>query len=282
MHVRDENKSKEHKHNRHCTFSFIKLTSESKTKSIIAKNRNLLIFLLRGEIFFMTDSLGKHVLREMDFLFIQSLLPVKLCIKPETRLVMLSIGHSVITEGLNVPVDHSPESRENQFFIRQINNPLLLFLNQLAIYFQDGVGDEDTLYELKLRELAFILKEYYAEDIDFSCFSTHTSSEGDFKEKVMMSFMKAKTVVELAELCGYGLKSFQRMFNLHFGETPYQWMRKQMASHIEARLLDSAVPIKQIVAEFGFSSVSHFNTFCKKYFGATPKKVRNNSYKKKA
>lgn len=38
--------------------------------------------------------------------------------------------------------------------------------------------------------------------------------------------------------------------------------------------MEEDVPVKVIVDEFGFSSQSHFNTFCKRYLGGTPKQIR--------
>ncbi|MGL4331291.1 MAG: helix-turn-helix domain-containing protein [Bacteroidales bacterium] len=284
MHIRDEDKSIGDKCNKvghDSLFSFIELTTESKSKSIILKNRNLLIFLLKGEAVFTSEQSNNRILHEREFLFLQSSRSVMLCMKPNTRIVKLGLRYPVFLSAsdsyYNSDGDYINDEPDDIFEIRSMNDHLSLYFDQIELYYQDGMGHHNTLHDLKLRELAFILKEYYSEEICFSCLSDQVVRNSEFKDKVMESYLKARTVVELAEICGYGLKSFQRMFNLHFGETPYQWMRKQMSSHIEAKLKDSSIPIKQIVAEFGFSSVSHFNTYCKKYFGATPKRFRDKS-----
>lgn len=284
MHITDEHKSEEFMSDGRCPdciFSFMELATVSKSKSIILKNRSLVIFLLKGEVLLINENQESHIIREGEFLLIQSSISVKICMKPNTRLVKLGVRHPIDAVASSVLVNDENQSDlselKNNFVIRTMNDHLTLYFNQIELYFQDGMTSHNVLHELKLKELSFILKEYYDEDILFSCLPEYVTQSSEFKNKVFESYLKAKTVVELAELCGYGLKSFQRMFNLHFGETPYQWMRKQMANHIEAKLKDSSIPIKQIVAEFGFSSVSHFNTFCKKYFGMTPKKVRNKS-----
>lgn len=284
MHITDGSKSEEGTSERRCQdciFSFMELTTESKSKSIILKNKSLLIFLLKGEIALTSEDHGGFILQEKEFLLIQSSMSVKLCMKPNSRLVKLGFRYPL--SGSDSPILEKEKKHaicselKNEVVVRSMNDHLTLYFNQIELYFQDGMTNHNALHDIKLKELSFILKEYYEEDILFSCLPESVTGGSQFKDKVTETYLKAKTVVELAEMCGYGLKSFQRMFNLHFGETPYQWMRKQMAKHIEEKLKDPSIPIKQIVAEYGFSSVSHFNTFCKKYFGMTPKKVRNKS-----
>ena len=87
-------------------------------------------------------------------------------------------------------------------------------------------------------------------------------------------YLEARTVQELADKCGYGLKTFQRLFYSCFSEVPSKWLMKQKAQHVKARLLDRDIPIKVILDEFGFSTYANFCNYCKRYVGDTPRNIR--------
>ena len=281
MHRKDEDKSQDcrpYKVDSGSLFTIVELGNESRSKSIESECDNLLLFLLHGELFIDNDVVGKQRLKKKEFAFLQAPLSVKLDIKPFSCALILS--YRDLLWMYNSETGVRPENEFNDKYccnnlILSIKEPWALFLNQLVCYFNDGVSFCENLHDIKLRELSFIFNKYYSEEVVIKSFQQNISIALDFQTKVLNSYLEAKTVVDLADRCGYGLKSFQRMFKLYFGETPYKWMRKQMAVVIESKLRDTEIPIKQIVSDYGFSSVSHFNTYCKKYFHATPKQVRS-------
>lgn len=87
-------------------------------------------------------------------------------------------------------------------------------------------------------------------------------------------YRKATNTEELAELCGYGLHTFRRLFKKEFGVPVYQWLIKKRAENIRYRLSQSFVPLTDIIDEFNFSSAQHFSSFCKQYLGDTPGNLR--------
>ena len=103
----------------------------------------------------------------------------------------------------------------------------------------------------------------------------HLYKDLAFDTLVRRNYEHAKTVQELANLCGYSLPNFKKLFTKHFDVPPYRWMLQQKSAKIKNRLLDKKVPIKAIAAEFGFTDQSHLNAYCKQYFNATPLQIRN-------
>ncbi|WP_459188685.1 helix-turn-helix transcriptional regulator [Parabacteroides sp. APC149_11_2_Y6] len=103
-----------------------------------------------------------------------------------------------------------------------------------------------------------------------SFFHPMTDEQVPFKSLVLTHYRKANSTEELADLCGYGVHTFRRVFKSEFGTPVYRWLIQKRAEHIKYRLLQVYIPFVDIMDEFNFSSPQHFNSFCKKYLGDTP------------
>ena len=101
-----------------------------------------------------------------------------------------------------------------------------------------------------------------------------TDEQVPFRNLVLTHYRKANNTEELAELCGYGIHTFRRVFKKEFDIPVYQWLIKKRAENIRYRLSQSFVPLTDIIDEFNFSSAQHFNSFCKQYLGDTPGNLR--------
>lgn len=130
------------------------------------------------------------------------------------------------------------------------------------------------IQDLKRKELSILFKELYTYVQIESIILELYSNSKDFKSQIRYYLPKIKTVNEFAQLCGYSRKTFERMFKEHFGMNPSQMILRQKKEKTLAMLADSNIPIKVIVANLGFASASHLNTFCRKEFGVTPSVLR--------
>jgi AraC-like DNA-binding protein len=81
-------------------------------------------------------------------------------------------------------------------------------------------------------------------------------------------------VEELAQLGGYTLSTFRRIFNNVFHEPVYEWMLARRKEGILDDLNNSECSISEICYKYGFESLPHFSNFCKKSFGASPRNLR--------
>jgi len=130
------------------------------------------------------------------------------------------------------------------------------------------------LLSLKRKELAFVLGYYYS-DYDLSSL-VHPLSKyvNSFQYFVIQNYKKVKTVEELAQLGGYTLSTFRRIFNNVFHEPVYEWMLARRKEGILDDLNNSEYSISEICYKYGFESLPHFSNFCKKSFGASPRNLR--------
>lgn len=152
----------------------------------------------------------------------------------------------------------------------QICPPLNKFLELIILYLKDGMIC-GSLQEEKQEELFLLLGAYYSQ-VELAQFlkSLSLRNENNFRKFVQMNSLKAKSVDELAKLCGCTPSVFKKMFKELFSEPVYQWMLKQKADTLRDKLAEEGINLKELVCEFGFSSPAHFTKFCKKWLGATP------------
>lgn len=91
---------------------------------------------------------------------------------------------------------------------------------------------------------------------------------------LIQNYKKVKTVEELAQLGGYTISTFRRIFNSVFHEPVYEWMLARRKENVLDDLQNSECTISEICYKYGFESLPHFSNFCKKSFGASPRNLR--------
>lgn len=142
----------------------------------------------------------------------------------------------------------------------------------------NGYLDDDThepaLWGLKHKELIWLFTKYYTPEDLRLFFHPMTDEDVPFKTLVLAHYRKAEYTDALAEMCGYGLYTFRRIFKKEFGMSPYKWLMAKRAEHIRHRLSLPYIPFADIIEEFHFSSAGHFSNFCKQYLGDTPTNLR--------
>lgn len=154
-----------------------------------------------------------------------------------------------------------------------INERVESYLSFLDTCMSDGL--KCTYYfELKSKEFYFLLRAYYSKKDLLGFFYPLISHDISFSEYVIKNHYKAKTVQELADLMHYSLSGFQKRFKKVFGVSAYHWMKEERSKLIYHEINGTNKSFKEISDEYGFSSPSHFNDFCKSNFGSTPGIIR--------
>lgn len=166
-------------------------------------------------------------------------------------------------------------------YILSINERVKDFLSLLDTCMNDGLKCT-YFFELKTKEFYFLLRAYYPKDELLLFFYPIINRDVPFSELVLKNHHKAKTVQELATLTNYSLSGFQKRFKKTFGISAYQWMKEARSKSIFYQINRTSKSFKEISEEFGFSSPSHFNDFCKTSFGATPGIIRGRKTKTKS
>jgi AraC-like DNA-binding protein/quercetin dioxygenase-like cupin family protein len=174
---------------------------------------------------------------------------------------------------LDVLLREKTDGFEPDLYYLDINERVESFLSFLDICMTDGL--KCTYYfELKAKEFYFLLRAYYEKADLLGFFYPLLSKDISFSDLVIKNHYKAKTVQELADLTHYSLSGFQKRFKKVFGVSAYHWMKDVRSKSIYHQISSTEKSFKEISDEYGFSSPSHFNDFCKVHFGTTPGRIR--------
>lgn len=95
-------------------------------------------------------------------------------------------------------------------------------------------------------------------------------------EKVTKHYTKAKNTGHLADLCGYSLSTFRRLFREEFGTTPHEWLKGLRKDKVKKLLTQTDLPLLEVAEVCGFVSQSYLTEFCQMNFGASPGEIRKN------
>ena len=95
-------------------------------------------------------------------------------------------------------------------------------------------------------------------------------------EKVTKHCMKAKNTGHLADLCGYSLSTFRRLFREEFRITPHEWLKGLRKDKVKNLLTQTDLPLWEVAEVCGFVSQSYLTEFCQMNFGASPGEIRKN------
>lgn len=234
--------------------------------------QNIMIFLLRGTLLVNSEEYAGTTLRDGQFILqaigskleALALEPCECIIYRFKQPLYICDRFQRIIEHAEPPLIYTP--------LKMV--PVLnLFLEGIKHYIQDQMHCKEFL-SMKHKELSYILNCYYSERELSSLFNSISSYTSSFHYFVMQNHHKVKTVEELAQLGGYSITTFRRMFKNLFNEPAYEWMLKQKRTGIIDDLVNAQLSISQISNKYGFDTLSHFSNFCKNYFGDSPRNLR--------
>lgn len=158
----------------------------------------------------------------------------------------------------------------------EINGVMEKYLDNLLDYIYVGAKCR-SFYLIKIKELFYIFRWFYPKEALAGFYQYALKGGSDFAASIMDTWHKYKSVGELAEAMNYTVSGFEKRFKRVFGISPYKWMMNQKAKKIFHQVRATDLTFKQISYEFGFSSLSRFNDFCKANFGKSPGEIRENS-----
>ena len=79
---------------------------------------------------------------------------------------------------------------------------------------------------------------------------------------------------DVSDLLGIGKEYFCRFFKKNMGISFLQYLNEVRLSHIYQGLMDTELPIAELMEENGFSNQKLFNRSFKELYGCTPSSVR--------
>ncbi|NDW10772.1 helix-turn-helix domain-containing protein [Dysgonomonas sp. 520] len=159
------------------------------------------------------------------------------------------------------------------------NDVMSGYIRSLLIYKGKNI-DYNFLADIKAKELICILKASYAEEQLSGFFSTYLTNNLHFSEQVRKLTKSVRNVRELADQMHYSYSGFNKKFRKVFGVSAYSWLRQRRANTVYHEIYHTDKSLKQISTDNKFATLSHFNEFCHKILGASPRQIRSKRYRK--
>lgn len=236
---------------------------------------NYMLFVLSGEIRMSFGHYQNKTFENGEMFFLpRNMNFTGIVVKPShIALLKYSVKFECMEEGVRLLAKKKAEGSYTWDKVK-LRPELKQCVEELIHYKKSGLSCSH-IYMVKAQEIYLIFKHFYTDSERIQAFAPFIGQDPIFAESVVSNYMYAKTAEELAARLGYSIKTFRELFKENFGETPYKWMQEQKAVQLKSKLMKKEIPLKQIMLEFGFTTTSHFVTFCRKHFGGTPTEVRN-------
>ena len=240
-----------------------------------------IFFLLKGKIIFSYEYHVNNVLEEGTFVLFLSRYNYKIIAEEDSSVIIVSMrdetnfySHFLLEILQNLTNNIVPENPAYPYPLK-INETIFNFLDNLVKTISGGMSSK-YFYGLKQKELLHYLWTYYSKkDLAIFC-APILNNDIQFAKKIYEKYESAKSIEELAALLNYSVSGFKKRFVKVFGIPPYNWMRKEKAKKIYYDINHTQKTLKEISNESGFSSMAHFNKFCKTMFGMSPSMLRRN------
>lgn len=261
----------------HCSKSdkSFRYTRFSKGQEIhISQHDNHLIFVLSGKLSVQNKG-SEYLCQQNQMVLLANTEVYRVAAVENGDMLMLNfMVNQQICDSMGIKdVKRILDVIEYQFITLDCNAQIQTYLTTMVKFLKDDIHCKH-LHTPKMTELFIIFHFYYSIEDICRFFYPIIYKDIGFNSAVLANYDQAKNVQELADLCGYGLSNFKKVFATHFGLTPYQWILQQKVSKVKARLMDKSVPLKTVAMELGFADQSHLNKYCKRYFNATPLQIR--------
>ncbi len=250
----------------------------------IFNEANKIVFVLKGSVTVSFDSHVKELINKGRFYFVPAKCQYNSIAHEDTEVLLFRMNMNLNFcdhFSFEMLLDKNANTQKNSGFTTlETNFVLQKYLESMEMYLNEGLKCF-YLFELKQKELLFLLRAYFLKEELFNFFNPVLSPDIQFSNKVYEYCEKVKTSKELAECMNYSLSGFEKRFKRVFGMPAYKWLKTKKARNIYHEITCTKKTFSEIGFEYGFSSSSYFNDFCKTNFGKTPGEIRNTDSKSK-
>jgi AraC-like DNA-binding protein len=236
-------------------------------------SRNIIYFLLKGEIWINSSEHPDTILREGQFILqpVGSTVEFRIHTPVEAVIYMFDRLQNVCEARYPNDLTHAENTSSS---VMQVCEPLRFFLEGMKMVLNDDMLCSGYI-QAKQTELFYLLNCYYTLKDLTAFYAPVYSRNRSFRYFVMNNYQKAKDVEAFAQLGGYSVPTFRRLFRETFDEPVYQWMLKQKRQHILNDITTTNLSITEISNKYGFESLANFSHFCRINFGKSPRALRS-------
>jgi len=268
-------------HPRDCTFRLVDVKKgDSTTKN---NGNNYLMFFLKGKVNVSSNLFTKEEFAAGDVLFLPHHSDGLFKVKEDAQIIVHNFSNATRCLLSYLRIDNQNVADKILYTCKLHIVPAFIpYFDSVLTYLREEEDkDNSSIWFLKHQEAIHIFSMYYTKKELYSFFRPMLHESIPFKSLVFSHAKYANNVNELAELCGHGIVNFRRIFREQFGIPVFEWLQQEKSKRVLHAILATESPFKEILNDYNFTSASHFNKFCKKYFGDTPTNIRKNKDREK-
>lgn len=236
-----------------------------------------IIYVIEGRLRFSYGEHSNKIMNKYQMALFPSGLQTEILTEAYSHVIAIRINEHIqlydCFPNITLDEDKSARGKGHSLTLLTGNEVINNYMLTLDTYIKEGIFSEN-LFEYKIKELFYLLQQYYTKSELFDFFYFYLTNDLGFSNMVKAYSNKAKTVQELADRANYSLSGFHKRFKRVFGISAYQWMTEQKSKNILHEIISTTKSLKEISDEYGFSSPSHFNDFCKSHYQKTPGAIR--------
>ncbi len=156
------------------------------------------------------------------------------------------------------------------------NTTVELFFQSMMNYFNDSREPDQSLLQLKFRELILTLADNpaNAELQSYFCSLLQEPQVISLQRVMEENFCFNLKQEEFAKLCARSLSAFKRDFVKIFDVPPGKWLMEKRLNHSMHLLTNLGKTVAETAFESGFENASHFSRAFRQYFGTSPASMK--------
>ena len=239
-------------------------------------NTTFLVILLQGDIEIRYE-IDKYFTPQLGYMF---LLPknkqITTFARKATTLLLCSFTNDLkLYSRFSIQqLSHfiSESTCQNPYCLK-LDIRLQSFFSLLVDCLKEGLGCIHY-HQIKRDELFLYLRAGYTKEELALFFYPVLGQNLEFKDFVLMNIRKIFDVKNFALQANMSQSTFNRRFKETFNETAKNWLLLRKQEFVKRDVALSNLSFSEIAEKYKFSSTSYLDTFCKKYFGKTPKEIR--------
>ncbi|NDW08806.1 helix-turn-helix domain-containing protein [Dysgonomonas sp. 520] len=258
-------------------FLSFKENSEWKTKDHLCR----IVLIRKGSLELSFDYDRKATISCSKLFFLPPNYGLTIKVLEDSSLLLVTINDENYFDNLRIDDlrIRNREKEEERICFLDMDNVLLNYIHSLQVYENNGIRDI-SLHILKIKELMCILKAFYSPDELNRFFSLYRSNDLYFSKQVYNLSQNIQSARQLAQALHYSYSGFNKRFRKVFGISAYLWLRQRRARAVYYELYHTDKSLKQISTDNKFNTLSHFNEFCHKILGDSPRQIRNRRCRK--
>lgn len=138
-----------------------------------------------------------------------------------------------------------------------------------------GNNNPSLLANIKLKELFTFLSQHHVDHktLRTVLYNFQYQPSRDLRQFLENNFDKPLTIKDYAQLTGYSVSSFQRIFKEEFDLTPRRWLTRRRMKKALRLLKEKSHNVTQVAYEVGYENISHFIRAFKQEYKSTPKQL---------